>query len=111
MGGTICEIGGGATAHMVLTGSGDGTRGGLSSRPIAPRQRQQYNSWFIPGGGQIYEGHPVIAQIFFPFDDAKIDSMSDRVVLQALIEHLRYDLSQRIRIVLEFVGHADPRGK
>jgi outer membrane protein OmpA-like peptidoglycan-associated protein len=117
VGGTICEIsgngagGGTATAHLVeLDGLTSGVRSNLQARAVPLRQTAQYKSWFVPSGALLHQGHPVLAQIFFPFDDTDIDGMSDRVVLDALIQSLRYDLGQHSRVELEFVGHADPRG-
>jgi outer membrane protein OmpA-like peptidoglycan-associated protein len=93
-----------------LPGRTSGVRNGLKARRIPLRQTAQYKSWFVPGGALLYEGHPVLAQIYFPFDSTDIDSMSDRVALDALVHRLRYDLGQRNRVELEFVGHADSRG-
>jgi outer membrane protein OmpA-like peptidoglycan-associated protein len=93
-----------------LQGRNTGANGGIQARRIAPKSTAQYKSWFAVGGADVYEGHPVVAQIYFPFDESALDTSSDRVVLDALIRHLRYDLSQYKRVELEFVGHADPRG-
>ena len=68
-------------------------------------------SWFAHEGLAHYEGgNPVIAVIYFPFGDATVDAMSDKIALDALIAHLRFTLIQGAREEIEFVGHADSRG-
>jgi outer membrane protein OmpA-like peptidoglycan-associated protein len=100
-----------AMGHIVSIGAHDGHgRGMPPMRKVSPNRLAQYKSWFAPAGPYSHDGHPVIAQIFFPFGDARIDNTTDKVVLDAVIAHARFELSQRKRVELEFVGHADPVG-
>jgi hypothetical protein len=105
-----------AMCHLVALGAHDGHGGAgpYRMRRIAPASlqgRQQGDSWFkwdkldLP-----HDGHPIVAQIFFPYGDKAIDQTQDVVVLDAVIAHYRYVLGQNEKVELEFVGHADARG-
>ena len=105
-------LGSPAMAHLVDIGAHDGHGRGITRRvKIKPNQLRQRMSWFSHEGLAYYEGgNPVIAVIYFPYADATIDSMSDKIALDALIAHLRFTLIQGSREELEFIGHADSRG-
>jgi hypothetical protein len=101
-------------AHLVAIGAHDGRGGGAQVVKVPPSA--QFRSWFAPEGGYfgerraVHEGHPIVGQIFFPFGDATIDTMTDRVALDALVAHVRFELAQGYRQELQFIGSADPRG-
>ncbi|HUL09493.1 MAG TPA: hypothetical protein VLV76_24390 [Candidatus Acidoferrum sp.] len=102
-----------AMAHLVEIGAHDGHAPAGSSyklRKIQPNQRTQYLSWFDPASPYVYDGNPLVGQIFFPTADAALDGVSDRVVLNAVIKWFQFELGQLNKVELEFVGHADPRG-
>jgi outer membrane protein OmpA-like peptidoglycan-associated protein len=102
-----------AMAHLVEIGAHDGHAMVGSSyklRKIQPNQRTQYLSWFDPASSFVYDGNPIVGQIFFPTADSSLDGMSDRVVLDAVIKWYQFELGQMSKVELEFVGHADPRG-
>ncbi len=116
MGASIFELcgedrrGAGIKCHFVAH-DGRPRTGRYTVREVRPNARKQYLSWFDPTARSVYlDGHPVIAQIFFPFDEAALDSSSDRVVIDALITWYRFELGQRKEVALDFVGHADARG-
>jgi hypothetical protein len=99
--------------HLVAIGAHDGRpgTGSYHLRKVKPNYQKQYKSWFNPAARDwIYEGHPVVGQIFFPFGGKGLDTSSDRIVLNAVIAWYRFELGQNVGVELEFVGHADPRG-
>jgi hypothetical protein len=100
-------------AHLVAIGAhdGHGRMGPYQVRKVHPNQGKQYKSWFDPDAQWLHsDGNPVVGQVFFPTGDMALDTMTDRIVLDALIVEYRFHLSQHVKIELEFVGHADPRG-
>jgi hypothetical protein len=87
------------------------SRGG-SKRVRVPRisaarsRTVQLNSWFSKYGSPKYKG--LVGQIFFPTDVHALDS-DDRNVLNSLVENLK--IAVLGRVTLNFIGHADYRGK
>jgi hypothetical protein len=101
-------------AHIVAIGAHDGYGpdfGSCQMRKVRPNEKKQYKSWFDPNAQTLhYDGNPIVGQVFFPTADQTLDTMTDRVVLDAVIAEYRFHLGQHVRVELEFVGHADPRG-
>jgi outer membrane protein OmpA-like peptidoglycan-associated protein len=102
--------------HLVAIGAHDGHGRTMpyTLRKVTPanlQNREQGQSWFkwdkidLP-----HDGHPIVAQIYFPYGDKALDQTQDVVVLKAVIAHYRWVLGQNERVELEFVGHADARG-
>lgn len=108
--GKVCPCNNPVRCHLVATGAQGIGKMGPPFRKVRPNSQAQYKSWFAPEGVYVYEGSPVVAQIFFPFGDASVDQFTDRVALQALIAHYRFELGQGNRVELEYVGSADPSG-
>ncbi len=99
--------------HLVALGAHDGRPGrrAYQMRKIGPNNLKQYRSWFDPASrAWIFDGHPIVGQVFFPFADKSLDGITDRIVLDAVVAWYRFELGQRNRVELDFVGHADPRG-
>jgi hypothetical protein len=103
--------------HLVATGAHDGrpATGSYQVRKARPSHRKQYKSWFKSWFGpeawvSLHDAHPIVGQIYFPFDDRSLDGWSDRIVLDALVASCRFQLSKDDKVALTFVGHADPRG-
>lgn len=99
--------------HLVATGAHDGrpATSFYQVRRARPNHRKQYKSWFGPEAWvSLHDAHPIVGQVYFPFDDRSLDGWSDRIVLDALAVWSRFQLEQDNKIELTFVGHADPRG-
>ncbi len=105
-----------AMCHLVAIGAHDGHGRTVpyTMRKIAPssvQSREQGESWFKHDKLDLpHDGHPIVAQIYFPYGDRAIDQTQDVVVLKAVIAHYRWVLGQNEKVELEFVGHADARG-
>jgi outer membrane protein OmpA-like peptidoglycan-associated protein len=100
-------------AHIVAIGAhdGHGQTGPYQLRRVQPNRGKQYKSWFDPEAQWLhYDGNPIVGQIYFPTADIALDHITDRIVLDAVIAEYRFHLGQMVKVELEFVGHADPRG-
>jgi outer membrane protein OmpA-like peptidoglycan-associated protein len=99
--------------HLVATGAHDGrpATGSYQVRKVRRNHFKQYKSWFSQASDvSLHDAHPVVGQIYFPFEDKSLDGLSDRIALDALIAWCHFQLGQDNRIELQFIGHADPRG-
>lgn len=97
--------------HLVEIGAHDGHGRGMAPEgAVRPKKSSQYRSWFSLDAGYVYDDSPVIAQIYFPTGDSSLDRITDGVVAQAVIVHLRYLTGLNIPVRVEFIGHADPSG-
>lgn len=108
--------GGSPLGYLISSGAHD-SHAGLPARSYELRQQRarlpdtsQRDSWFDPYGIDARDGHPVVGHVFFPANGKALDSRTDHKVLDAVIKWYRYQLSQGVKVRLEFIGHADARG-